>query len=124
TALPHQVSGAKVLEQIAAQMQAKKLPMVADLRDESDHESPTRIVIIPRSNRVNADELMQHLFATTDLESSYRVNTNVIGLDGKPQVKNLRVLLSENRKSTRLNSSHVKISYAVFCLKKKKPTNQ
>ncbi len=95
TALPHQVSGAKVLEQIAAQMQAKKLPMVADLRDESDHENPTRIVIIPRSNRVNADELMQHLFATTDLESSYRVNTNVIGLDGKPQVKNLRVLLSE-----------------------------
>jgi len=94
-ALPHQVSGAKVLEQIAAQMQAKKLPMVADLRDESDHENPTRIVIIPRSNRVNADELMQHLFATTDLESSYRVNTNVIGLDGKPQVKNLRVLLSE-----------------------------
>ncbi|MFV0454689.1 MAG: DNA topoisomerase IV subunit A [Pseudomonas sp.] len=95
TALPHQVSGAKVLEQIAAQMQAKKLPMVADLRDESDHENPTRIVIIPRSNRVNADELMQHLFATTDLESSYRVNTNVIGLDGKPQVKNLQVLLSE-----------------------------
>lgn len=95
TALPHQVSGAKVLEQIAAQMQAKKLPMVADLRDESDHENPTRIVIIPRSNRVNADELMQHLFATTELESSYRVNTNVIGLDGRPQVKNLRVLLSE-----------------------------
>ena len=95
TALPHQVSGAKVLEQIAAQMQAKKLPMVADLRDESDHENPCRIVIIPRSNRVNADELMQHLFATTDLESSYRVNTNVIGLDGRPQVKNLRTLLSE-----------------------------
>ena len=95
TALPHQVSGAKVLEQIAVQMQAKKLPMVADLRDESDHENPTRIVIIPRSSRVNADELMQHLFATTDLESSYRVNTNVIGLDGKPQVKNLQVLLSE-----------------------------
>ncbi|MCC6076433.1 DNA topoisomerase IV subunit A [Pseudomonas sp. GCM10022188] len=95
TALPHQVSGAKVLEQIAAQMQAKKLPMVADLRDESDHENPCRIVIIPRSNRVDADELMTHLFATTDLESSYRVNTNVIGLDGKPQVKNLRQLLSE-----------------------------
>jgi len=95
TALPHQVSGAKVLEQIAAQMQAKKLPMVADLRDESDHENPCRIVIIPRSNRVNADELMQHLFATTDLESSYRVNTNVIGLDGRPQVKNLKVLLGE-----------------------------
>jgi len=95
TALPHQVSGAKVLEQIAAQMQAKKLPMVADLRDESDHEHPCRIVIIPRSNRVDADELMQHLFATTELESSYRVNSNVIGLDGKPQVKNLRQLLRE-----------------------------
>ena len=95
TALPHQVSGAKVLEQIAAQMQAKKLPMVADLRDESDHENPTRIVIIPRSNRVDADELMQHLFATTDLESSYRVNMNVIGLDGRPQVKDLRTLLTE-----------------------------
>jgi topoisomerase-4 subunit A len=95
TALPHQVSGAKVLEQIAAQMQAKKLPMVADLRDESDHENPCRIVIIPRSNRVDTAELMRHLFATTDLESSYRVNMNVIGLDGKPQVKNLRALLSE-----------------------------
>ena len=95
TALPHQVSGSKVLEQIAAQMQAKKLPMVADLRDESDHENPCRIVIIPRSNRVDADELMQHLFATTELESSYRVNTNVIGLDGRPQVKSLQVLLSE-----------------------------
>ena len=95
TALPHQVSGAKVLEQIAAQMQAKKLPMVADLRDESDHENPCRIVIIPRSNRVDAEELMTHLFATTELESSYRVNTNVIGLDGKPQVKNLRQLLAE-----------------------------
>ena len=95
TALPHQVSGAKVLEQIAAQMQAKKLPMVADLRDESDHENPCRIVIIPRSNRVDAAELMQHLFATTDLESSYRVNVNIIGLDGRPQLKNLRVLLLE-----------------------------
>ena len=95
TALPHQVSGAKVLEQIAGQMQAKKLPMVADLRDESDHEHPCRIVIIPRSNRIDAAELMQHLFATTDLESSYRVNTNVIGLDGKPSVKDLRTLLTE-----------------------------
>jgi len=95
TALPHQVSGAKVLEQIAAQMQAKKLPMVADLRDESDHEHPCRIVIIPRSNRVDADELMQHLFATTDLESTYRVNVNIIGLDGRPQLKNLRTLLVE-----------------------------
>ncbi|ANC05278.1 DNA topoisomerase IV subunit A [Pseudomonas putida] len=95
TALPHQVSGAKVLEQIAAQMQNKKLPMVADLRDESDHENPCRIVIIPRSNRVDADELMQHLFATTDLENSYRVNVNIIGLDGRPQLKNLRALLQE-----------------------------
>jgi len=95
TALPHQVSGAKVLEQIAAQMQAKKLPMVADLRDESDHENPCRIVIIPRSNRVDADELMQHLFATTELESTYRVNVNIIGLDGRPQLKNLRALLLE-----------------------------
>ncbi|NHN79686.1 DNA topoisomerase IV subunit A [Azotobacter chroococcum] len=95
TALPHQVSGAKVLEQIAAQMQAKKLPMVADLRDESDHENPCRIVIIPRSNRVDVEGLMQHLFATTDLESSYRVNLNIIGLDGKPQVKDLRTLLTE-----------------------------
>lgn len=95
TALPHQVSGAKVLEQIAAQMQAKKLPMVADLRDESDHENPCRIVIVPRSNRVDLDEVIQHLFATTELESTYRVNMNVIGLDGKPQVKNLYQLLSE-----------------------------
>ncbi len=95
TALPHQVSGAKVIEQIAAQMQAKKLPMVADLRDESDHENPCRIVIIARSNRVDLDELMQHLFATTELESTYRVNVNIIGLDGRPQLKNLRMLLLE-----------------------------
>ncbi|KAA0694867.1 DNA topoisomerase IV subunit A [Halopseudomonas laoshanensis] len=95
TALPHQVSGSKVLEQIAAQMQAKKLPMVADLRDESDHENPTRIVIVPRSNRVDPEELMQHLFATTELEHSYRVNMNVIGTDGRPSVKDLRGLISE-----------------------------
>ncbi|WP_251359222.1 DNA topoisomerase IV subunit A [Kangiella sp. TOML190] len=94
-ALPHQVSGSKVLEQIAAQMQAKKLPMVSDLRDESDHENPTRLVIIPRSNRVDLDELMRHLFATTDLERTYRVNMNVIGIDGRPQVKNLRAFLKE-----------------------------
>ena len=94
-ALPHQVSGAKVLEQIAAQMQAKKLPMVEDLRDESDHENPTRLVIVPRSNRVDVERLMSHLFATTDLERSYRVNINVIGLNGRPQVKNLRGLLEE-----------------------------
>src|SRR5690554_4142811 len=95
TALPHQVSGAKVLEQIAAQMQAKKLPMVADLRDESDHENPTRLVIEPRSNRVDIDDLMSHLFATTDLERNYRVNLNLIGTDGKPAVKNLLTMLSE-----------------------------
>ena len=85
TALPHQVSGAKVLEQIASQMQNKKLPMVADLRDESDHENPTRLVIEPRSNRVDIESLMNHLFATTDLERSYRVNLNMIGIDGRPQ---------------------------------------
>ena len=95
TALPHHCSGAKVLEQIAAQMTAKKLPMVADLRDESDHENPTRIVIVPRSNRVNVESLMAHLFATTDLEKNYRVNLNMIGLDGRPQVKDLRQILSE-----------------------------
>jgi len=95
TALPYQVSGNKILEQIAAQMIAKKLPMVEDLRDESDHENPTRLVIIPRSNRVNTDELMQHLFATTDLERSYRVNMNMIGINGMPQVKDLRSLLVE-----------------------------
>ncbi len=95
TALPHQTSGAKVLEQIAQQMQQKKLPMVEDLRDESDHENPTRLVIVPRSNRVDVDELMNHLFATTDLERTYRVNMNVLGLDGRPRVKNLRDMLSE-----------------------------
>lgn len=95
TALPYQVSGAKVLTQIAEQMQAKKLPLVADLRDESDHENPTRLVIVPRSNRVDVEQLMNHLFATTDLETSYRVNMNVIGLDGKPQVKGLMALLTE-----------------------------
>ncbi|HCA76460.1 MAG TPA: DNA topoisomerase IV subunit A, partial [Alteromonas sp.] len=95
TALPHQSSGAKILEQIAGQMQAKKLPMVSDLRDESDHENPTRLVVVPRSNRVDTEQLMQHLFATTDLEKSYRVNLNMIGLDGRPQVKDLRAILSE-----------------------------
>ncbi len=95
TALPHQVSGAKVLEQIAAQMQAKKLPMVADLRDESDHENPTRLVIVPKSNRINIESLMNHLFATTDLEKTYRVNMNMIGVDGRPQVKALDKMLSE-----------------------------
>jgi topoisomerase-4 subunit A len=95
THLPHQVSPAKLQKQIAEQMRAKKLPLVEDLRDESDHESPTRIVIIPRSNRVDADALMAHLFATTDLEKSVRVNLNMIGLDGRPRVKNLSEILSE-----------------------------
>ncbi|OXX56818.1 DNA topoisomerase IV subunit A [Vibrio sp. V12_P9A6T4] len=95
TALPHQVSGAKLLEQIANQMRAKKLPMVEDLRDESDHENPTRIVIVPRSNRVDCDLLMSHLFASTDLEKSFRVNLNMIGLNNRPEVKGLVTILSE-----------------------------
>ena len=95
TALPYQVSGAKVLEQIAAQMRKKKLPMIVDLRDETDHENPTRIVIEPRSNRVDIDSVMAHLFSTTDLEKSYRVNFNMIGIDGSPQVKTLDVMLKE-----------------------------
>jgi topoisomerase IV subunit A len=95
TAIPFQVSGTKILEQIAAQMQAKKLPMVVDLRDESDHENPTRIVIVPRSNRIDVEALMAHLFATTDLERTHRINFNMIGLDGRPRVKPLNVLLSE-----------------------------
>ncbi|MEJ2060851.1 MAG: DNA topoisomerase IV subunit A [Gammaproteobacteria bacterium] len=95
TALPFQVSGAKVLEQIAQQMNTKKLPMVEDLRDESDHEHPTRLVITPRSNRVDVEALMAHLFATTDLERSYRINMNVLGLDGRPRVMDLHTLLKE-----------------------------
>lgn len=95
TALPHQVSGNKILEQIAAQMLAKKLPTVSDIRDESDHENPTRLVITPRSSRVEIHELMAHLFATTDLEKSYRVNLNMIGINGRPEVKNLVGLLNE-----------------------------
>jgi len=95
TALPYQVSGAKLMEQIAAQMLAKKLPMLEDLRDESDHENPTRLLIIPKSKRIDADEIMSHLFATTDLEKSYRVNLNMIGLDGKPRVKGLKEILLE-----------------------------
>jgi len=94
-ALPHQASPAKILEQIAQQMQAKKLPMLTDLRDESDHENPTRLVLVPRSNRVDIARLMSHLFATTDLERSYRVNLNVIGLNNKPGVRNLGELLRE-----------------------------
>ncbi|MGJ8521769.1 DNA topoisomerase 4 subunit A [Carnimonas sp. R-84981] len=95
TSLPYQVSGAKVLEQIASQMQAKKLPMVVDLRDESTHEEPTRLVVVPRSNRVDTQQLMDHLFATTDLEKGQRVNLNLIGLDGRPRVMALNELLGE-----------------------------
>jgi len=95
TALPHQVSGAKIIEQIASQMLGKKLPSVVDLRDESDHENPTRIVIVPKSNRVDLDSLMLHLFATTDCEKSYRVNLNMIGANGLPAVKDLKTLLHE-----------------------------
>ena len=95
TALPYQASPAKVLEQIAAQMQAKKLPMLVDLRDESDHENPTRLVLVPRSNRIDVERLMSHLFATTDLERSFRINLNVIGLDMRPRVKGLADMLRE-----------------------------
>ena len=94
-ALPFQVSGAKVLEQIASQMQKKKLPMVVDLRDESDHENPTRIIVVPKSNRADLDAIMSHLYSTTDLEKSYRVNFNMIGIDKRPQVKDILSLLKE-----------------------------
>lgn len=95
TALPYQVSPSKVIEQVAQQMRAKKLPWLEDIRDESDHQNPVRVVLVPRSNRVDAEQLMGHLFATTDMERSYRVNLNVIGLDGRPQVKNLKQILTE-----------------------------
>jgi topoisomerase-4 subunit A len=95
TALPYQVSGSRIQEQVAAQIRAKKLPMVDDVRDESDHEDPTRIVLELRSNRVDVEQLMAHLFATTDLERSYRVNLNMIALDGRPQVLGLKPLLGE-----------------------------
>ena len=103
TELPYQVSGSKIITQIADQMQAKKLPLVSDVRDESDHKNPTRLVIVLRSNRIDAEAVMSHLFATTDLESSYRVNMNMIGADGRPQVKSIRRILLEwieIRKST------------------------
>ena len=95
TALPYQVSGSKIMDQIADQMRSKKLPMVDDLRDESDHEYPTRLVITPRSNRVDIEMLMSHLFASTDLEKNYRINLNMIGTDGRPAVKNLKSILVE-----------------------------
>jgi len=121
-ALPFQVSGAKVQEQIAAQMQQKKLPMVEDLRDESDHENPTRLVIVPKSNRVDTAALMAHLFATTDLERNYRVNLNVIALDGRPRVMGLKELLLEwleFRRTTvtrRLNHRLAKLSARLHIL--------
>jgi topoisomerase-4 subunit A len=95
TAFPYQVSPTRVQEQIAEQIRAKKLPMIEDLRDESDHENPTRLVIVPRSNRVDLSEVMNHLFATTDLERNYRVNLNIIGLDGRPRVMSLKDILTE-----------------------------
>ena len=95
TNLPYQVSPSKIMEQVAQQMRAKKLPWLEDLRDESDHENPVRLVLVPRSNRVDFEGLMGHLFATTDLEKSFRVNFNIIGLDGRPQVKNLKAFLTE-----------------------------
>ena len=95
TELPYQVSGSKIITQIADQMVAKKLPLVSDIRDESDHVHPTRLVVVLRSNRVDAEMVMSHLFATTDLESSYRVNLNMIGADGRPQVKSIRRILLE-----------------------------
>ena len=95
SAIPYQSSGNKIMEQIASQMQSKKLPMIEDLRDESDHENPIRLILVPRSNRINEEELMLHLFATTDLERSYRVNLNIIGNNGRPQVKDLKTILKE-----------------------------
>jgi topoisomerase-4 subunit A len=121
-ALPFQVSGSKVLEQIANQMRQKKLPMVEDLRDESDHEKPTRLVIVPKNNRVDTDALMAHLFATTDLERNYRVNLNVIALDGRPRVMGLKELLLEwleFRKATvtrRLNHRLAKLNARLHIL--------
>jgi len=116
TALPYQVSGAKVLTQIAEQMQNKKLPFVSDLRDESDHENPTRLVIIPRSNRVDVEMLMAHLFATTELERSYRVNLNMIGLSGRPEVKSLIDILKEWLEY-RMGTVKRRLQYRLDCVK-------
>jgi topoisomerase-4 subunit A len=95
TALPYQVSPSKIMEQVATQMRAKKLPWLEDLRDESDHENPVRLVLVPRSNRIDYDGLMGHLFATTDMEKSFRVNLNIIGVDGRPRVRDLKSILAE-----------------------------
>ena len=94
-ALPHQTPSTKVLEQVAAQMEAKKLPMIVDLRDESDEKNPTRLILVPKSNRVDKEAVMNHLFATTDLQKNFRVNMNIIGLNGKPQVLDLKSILKE-----------------------------
>jgi len=118
TALPFQASGSKVLEQIATQMRNKKLPMVADLRDESDHENPTRLVIVPRSNRIDTQALMDHLFATTDLERSYRINLNIIGVDGRPAVMNLRRILKEWL-SFRIDTTRRRLDYRLQKVEKR-----
>ena len=94
-ALPHQTPSSKILEQVAAQMDAKKLPMIVDLRDESDEENPTRLILVPKSNRIDKNAVMNHLFATTDLQKNYRVNMNIIGLNGKPQVRDIKLVLKE-----------------------------
>ena len=94
-ALPHQTSSSKILEQIASQMESKKLPMIVDLRDESDEQNPTRLILVPKSNRVDKDAVMNHLFATTDLQKNYRVNMNLIGLNGKPQTRDIKLVLKE-----------------------------
>ena len=118
TALPFQASGSKILEQIATQMRNKKLPMVADLRDESDHENPTRLVIVPRSNRIDIQALMDHLFATTDLERSYRINLNIIGVDGRPAVMNLRRILKEWL-SFRIHTTRRRLDYRLQKVEKR-----
>ena len=118
TALPFQASGSKILEQIATQMRNKKLPMVADLRDESDHENPTRLVIVPRSNRIDTEALMDHLFATTDLERNYRINLNIIGVDGKPAVMNLRRILKEWL-SFRIDTTRRRLDYRLQKVEKR-----
>jgi len=118
TALPFQASGSKILEQIATQMRNKKLPMVADLRDESDHENPIRLVIVPRSNRIDIQALMDHLFATTDLERSYRINLNIIGIDGRPAVMNLRRILKEWL-SFRIDTTRRRLDYRLQKVEKR-----
>ena len=118
TALPFQASGSKILEQIATQMRNKKLPMVADLRDESDHENPTRLVIVPRSNRIDTEALMDHLFATTDLERNYRINLNIIGVDGRPAVMNLRRILKEWL-SFRIDTTRRRLDYRLQKVEKR-----